>query len=1051
MPKLSLALFGSLQITLDGEPITARLWAKPQALLACLAVEADVPHRREHLAGVLWPEQSDDAARTSLRQALRQLHQVIRDDLAHFLDVTPQTIQFNSSSDCQLDVTEFAVLIRACDQHAHRQRETCRACVERLQRAAALYRGDLLAGFFLKDSAAFEEWALVKREQLRHQAIAALNTLAEHYARRGEFALMEQAARRQIEIDPLYEDAHRQVMRALTWRGQRNAALAQYESLRKALAEEIGAPPEKETLALEASIRDETCPSPPALTNVPHPLTSFIGRQCEVAEVKHLLETTRLLTLTGAGGCGKTRLALQVATAIVHANHFKDGVWWIDLAALRDPALVPQAVAAPFDLSESPGIPLINVLTNYLSSRQSFLILDNCEHLIEACARFVEALLSACPRLRVLTTSRQAFGIGGEVTWRVPSLALPSADQPHTAKEALHCDAIQLFVERAMTVAPNWKLAEHTETVAAICARLDGIPLAIELAAARLKLLSAEQIAARLDARFDLLTNGSRTALPRHQTLRATMDWSYNLLSDVERVLLRRLSVFAGGCTLEAAEAIWAEDNSSVLDGLTALVDKSLVVVEQTDIAMRYRMLETVRQYAREKLIASGEAEAIRDRHLDFFVTFAEEVEPKLRGTEQFHWLDRLEVEHDNLRAALEWSQGQGRLQRGLRLAGALWVFWIKRAYYREGQECVEQLLRQPEVGEKTLARAQALYAAAKCAWSQSNSKLYLEYFEEVIAIARELDQTGKKILVLALADWGYRRWQESALACSRLEEAWTLGQELGDPWIIAFLLRVRGISLLDQRDYKAARSILEESIALCLKIGDVHLAIFSRVDLARLDYREGDYATARSQLEQVSLFFRQVNSRRPLSQALALSGEIARSEGDYSLARQYYNEALAIAQDLSNQSVICVGLSNLGVTALRLGDVSQARKLSVDALTSARETDQDWSVFGALEGLAFVAVVQNQTPRAARLFAAVDSLSKLSGIFPSDRSPADEAETEHNLAIARAQLDEATFNAAWAEGQKMTLEQAIEYALENLNSTVIASPAGVRQSPTRD
>ncbi len=327
-------MFGALQITLDGEPITARLGSKPQALLAYLAVEADVPHRREHLAGLLWPERSDDAARTSLRQALRQLHQAIGDDLAFFLCVTPQSIQFNTTSDCWLDVTEFAALIRACDQHAHRHRETCHACSERLRCAVALYRGDLLAGFFLKDSAAFEEWALVKREQLRHQVIAALSTRAEHAARRGEYELMEHAARRQIEIDPLHEDAHRQAMRALVGRGKRNAALAQYESWRKTLAEEIGAPPEKETLALAEQIRDDTFvpPMTAPLRNFPLHLTSFIGRESELAQIADCIQApdARLISLTGPGGVGKTRLALQ---AVAHeASAFRDGACFVSLA-----------------------------------------------------------------------------------------------------------------------------------------------------------------------------------------------------------------------------------------------------------------------------------------------------------------------------------------------------------------------------------------------------------------------------------------------------------------------------------------------------------------------------------------------------------------------------------------------------------------------------------------------------------------------------------------------------------------------------------------------
>jgi len=1035
VPKLSLALLGALQITLDGESLTARLWAKPQALLAYLAVQADAPHRREHLAGLLWPEQSDNAARVSLRQALRQLHQAFGDDLEHFLAITPQTIQFNSTSDCQSDVTEFAALMRACDQHSHRQRETCRACVGRLQHAVALYRGDLLAGFFLKDSAAFEEWAMVKREELRRAAMSALHTLAEHYARRREFELMEQAARRQIEIDSLYEDAHRQVMRALVWRGQRNAALAQFESLRKTLSEEIGAPPEKETLALEASIRDGTCASPPALTNVPTPLTSFIGRRNEIAEVKRLLGTTRLLTLTGAGGCGKTRLALQVARDLAGRDApsgrlYKDGIWWIDLAALSDPALVPQAVAAPFDLGESANIPLITVLTNYLSSRRAFLILDNCEHLIDACARFVETLLGACPQIRILATSRQPLGIGGEVTWRVPSLALPSDAQPGAAETLLQCDALHLFAERAMTVAPNSKLTEHTETVAAICARLDGIPLALELAAARLKLLSPEQIAARLDARFDLLTNGSRTALPRHQTLRATLDWSYDLLSDAERALLRRLSVFVGGWTLEAAEAVCAEGNLSALDGLTALVDRSLVVVEQTDLAMRYRMLETVREYAREKLIASGEAEVIRDRHLDFFVAFAEEVEPKLRGAEQFQWLACLEMEYANLRAALEWSLGPGRVEQGLRLAGALAWFWRMGAHWTEGQARVENLLRQPEATAKTLTRARALFAATLLAGRLDDVKSRSQRLEETIAIARELGPAGKGLLAVALVFSAARTTVDNLISVQALlHEGRAIAQELDDAWTSAMVLWQRGHWLAIQRDYQAARRTFETSLALFRSVGDKYSTMLISREIAHLCFEEGDYGAARLQEEQNLTFFRQVKDRRDVFATLNALGEIARAEGQYEQAKKYYEESLAIKRELGSKTSIVVALMNLGITMVHLGDMLRAKQLFAESLELVRETAWRSGMISVLVLFASLAVAQKQAEQAARVFGAVEPWLKSADARVT--SPADVVEFERNLASARAQLGDASFNVAWAEGRAMSLEQAIEYALE--------------------
>jgi len=383
--------------------------------------------------------------------------------------------------------------------------------------------------------------------------------------------------------------------------------------------------------------------------NLPRQLTSFIGREREMAEVKRLLTTTRLLTLTGSGGCGKTRLALQVAADLV--EEFANGVWLVELAALTDPALVPQAVASALGVREEPGRPLLATLSDYLKAKRLLLLLDNCEHLVAACAYLAEALLRACPHLRILATSREALNIAGETVWRVPSLSLPDLLHLPSVEHLTQYEAVRLFIERALISRPDFVLtSQGAPSVAQVCHRLDGIPLAIELAAARVKVLSVEQIAARLDNRFRLLTSGSRTALPRQKTLRAAIDWSYDLLSETERMVLRRLSVFAGGWTLEAAEAICVGEGiewHEVLDPLMQLVDKSLVMMEEQGGTVRYRLLETVRQYGRDKLPASGEADVVRGRHRDWYLALAERAEPELLGSNQAVWLERLETEHD--------------------------------------------------------------------------------------------------------------------------------------------------------------------------------------------------------------------------------------------------------------------------------------------------------------------------------------------------------------------------------------------------------------------
>ena len=417
-------------------------------------------------------------------------------------------------------------------------------------------------------------------------------------------------------------------------------------------------------------------------TNLPLELSSFVGREKEVAEVKRLLGDNRLVTLTGPGGCGKTRLALAVAFEVV--EDFGEGAWWVGLAPLSDPTLVPQAVAQALEVHEQPGFSLTETLADALRNKRLLLILDNCEHLIEACARFAHTLLTSCRHLRILATSRETLGVAGEADWRVPSLTLPEVERPPSVDDAVHYEATRLFVERARSRLSTFSLTpENAQAVAEVCRKLDGMPLAIELAAARVAMLSVEQISERLEDPLRLLSAGDRTAEPRQRTLRATLEWSHELLSEPERLVFRRLSIFAGGWTLEAAEAVCAGEGleeEDVLELLSRLGDKSLVVAEVgSEDAVRYRMLEPVRQYAWKLLEDSGEAEQVRERHATYYLELAEEAEPELKGARQGEWLGRLEREHGKLRTALGWSIEGGDADLGLRLAGALERLWWTR------------------------------------------------------------------------------------------------------------------------------------------------------------------------------------------------------------------------------------------------------------------------------------------------------------------------------------------------------------------------------------
>ena len=500
--------------------------------------------------------------------------------------------------------------------------------------------------------------------------------------------------------------------------------------------------------------------------NLPAQLTSFVGRQREIEEIRPLLESTRLLTLTGAGGCGKTRLALQVAAELI--DHFRDGVWLVDLAPLSDPALVTPSVASVFKVQEGPSRPLVEGVCNYLRSRQVLLVMDNCEHLIAACARLAEILLLASPGSRILATSRESLGLSGETVWRVPSLSVPSPQGTSTEAVA-RSEAACLFIDRATAVVPTFTISDaNAPVVEAICRRLDGIPLAIELAAARMKVLSVEQISERLNDRFRLLTGGSRTAVARQRTLEAAVDWSYNLLSKIERRFFCRLSVFVGGWTLEAAEIVCAGGaikKAQILDLLSNLVDKSLVSSDDDATGhRRYRFLETVRQYGREHLLRLGDAEQVRHRHLDFFLTLARRAEPQLTQADQGAWLTHLQLDHDNLRSALEWSLAEpDRGHDALELAGALFWFWLKRGHLDEGRRLLQRALAAGGTDAPAL-RAKALMGLSHMMWFQSDHASMLVQLEESLALGRQINDL--RIVAFSLFLQAF-----AAVDCGRLDQ----------------------------------------------------------------------------------------------------------------------------------------------------------------------------------------------------------------------------------------------------------------------------------------
>jgi predicted ATPase/class 3 adenylate cyclase len=633
--------------------------------------------------------------------------------------------------------------------------------------------------------------------------------------------------------------------------------------------------------------------------NLPRQLTSFIGREREILEVKRLLSTTSLLTLTGPGGCGKTRLALQVAADLIDA--YADGVWLVELAGLMEPALVLHTLASTLGVREGPGRELLSVLRQYLESREVLLVLDNCEHVVAACAETAEALIRSCPGLRILVTSREPLGVGGETVWRVPSLSVPETGGPAPVEGLVRYEAVRLFIERAMAVQPAFTLTpQNTAAVAAVCRQLDGLPLAIELAAARMRALSAGQIAERLDKRFSLLTGGSRTVLPRQQTLRGALDWSHDLLSQNERALLRRLSVFAGGCTLEAAEAVCSDGSlatEEILDLLTQLVSKSLVLADAQDAVVRYRLLETVREYARDRLVESGDATNVQDRHLAWYLHLVEQAEPELTGPEQRTWLDRLETEHDNLRAMLEWSKvDDGSADAGLRAATALWHFWNVHGHFSEGRAWLETMLSR-NLEAPAAVRAKALTGAGLLAHRQGD-------YDGAIKLCTE----------------GLSRFRD-----------------LGDLSGMAQALYMVGIATLAQGDYETAKRLFQESLQLSGQTGNKRRMAIALNSIGEVARCQGDYAAARTAYEDSLALKREVGDRSGITVSVGNLGHVALHQGDCRAAAVLFKEALTGARELAHKVGIAEYLAGLGGVAAAEGRCARGARLlaAADSLLS--------------------------------------------------------------------------------------------------------------------
>ncbi len=854
---------------------------------------------------------------------------------------------------------------------------------------------------------------------------------------------------------------------------------------------------------MAGSLRSDRTVAPP----LPAAVSSFLGRTREMSEVRELLEAARLVTLTGAPGIGKSRLAREVAVRC--DPPFSDGQALVELAPIGDPALVPRTLAAVLSVHEVARSTLTEALVARLRQRSVLVVLDNCEHLLGACAEMVDALLSGCPRLRVLATSRERLSMCGERVWQVPPLSVPDDASQEPLPEALMgYEGVRLFVERAGAAQPDFVLSrEVAPAVAEITRRLDGIPLAIELAATRVEMLTPLEIARRVDDRFSLLTKGSRSGLARHQTLLAALDWSHELLSAGERVLLRRLSVFVGGFCSEAAESVCAGGDieaREIFDLLAGLVSKSLVVSDTANSRGCYGLLETIRAYAADRLEEADEAPALGEAHARFYLALAERAEPELTGPEQERWFERLDSERENLRFALHWSLGHGETEWALRLAGALVLFWRVRCHFSDGRELLEAVVQASDGKEHaSVSRAKALWGVGFLAMMAGDLEGARPPLKEGLSRFRELgDLQGSARVLLILGNIGMVLGDPSAPIA--LEESAVLARRGGDRWCLAHALGLKGYGhlaitdlpaarplfgeclavareaqdkqglrygmiglgrvALKQGDFDSAESLLEETLSIARELGESYIEASALQDLGNLATGRGDYARARRLLEEAQAILPEVappgalqgplvglasvaqaegnlpRARLLLEQALGKSsasaasvpvplqhmGELAIEEGDTDRARCLFEKVLERARASGDKWLTARALHGLGQLARAGGDAKRAVALHVEALELQGELGDAPGIAASIEAVAGLAGTSGRYEHAVRLLGAVDALRSRGGYA---RPPWQLSRYEGELRVAREKLPADEFEAAFAQGAGLSIDEAMTQA----------------------
>lgn len=963
MSTLRIHLLGQFRLDYAGETVTAVNSDRLRSLLAYLVLHRHAHIPRRHLAFTLWPDSTEAQAQTNLRKLLYQLRRALP-DAGRFVDGDHVAVWWQRDAPFSLDVADMEVALGVARHAADPQ-----AALAALEGAIDLYRGDLLPGLY-------DDWLVPERERLRQ---AFLGGVAEAVRRRmeaGDDATALRCAEQLLHFDPMREETYRDLMLLHARAGNHAAVRVIYQACVATLRDQFGVEPSPATVdSFAEALATSRSPAPagphPAQAAVPHnlpaALTSFVGREADMVTLLRYLTdpVTRLVTLTGTGGVGKTRLALQTAHALL--DEFPDGVFWVDLAALTDPALVASAVAQTLEVREMGEGSLVAAIQRHLRQRRALLVLDNFEHVLDAATLIVDVLIAA-PLVKALVTSRATLRLSGEVLYPVPPLPCPA--NPRQARPAVesyltlaHYPAVELFVQRARQVRPDLQLTPDNVLAAAeICQRLDGLPLAIELAAARSRILSPAALLPRIREGLKALSVGGRNRPARQHTMRHAIDWSYHLLDEDEQRLFQRLAVFVGGFTLDAAQAVAADTDAgcgAALEAVESLVDKSLLHLLPTppssagDPGERLGMLETLREYALDRLAESGEEASVRQRHLGYFLTLARDAQPHLLGSSWSPWIERLERERENVRAALQWAiAGGGDADASLELTANLGYFWYA-LYVRDG--------------------------------------------------ARE-----------------GREWLERALS----------GAGAGNNALLAKAHSVLGMLAYHDHDFATAAAAHEQARHLYRAAGDVAGEALSLMNLGYPAYSTGEYARAEGFFDQALTLFRAVGDERGRGECLLCLGEVARAQARYDSAESLYTEALGRAHRTGDHTTEAMAWHNLGYVSLWRRNLAAAGRAFAEALRLAAEQRHRLIVGLSLAALACCLVAADGAPdRAATLFgAAAAALAELSGLEGLDSLDRDEIEHHRGALGTRLAPDELA--AATSLGGAMPLDDAVDYAL---------------------